>query len=84
MPTAKIKLYGARWCSYCARVMRKLDDLELEYDLIEVPVLHAQRGEVRRISGQTSIPVMVDGDTVLDDDDTIIPYLERRYGARAS
>jgi hypothetical protein len=25
--------------------------------------------------------VMVDGDVVLDDDDDIIPYLEKKYGA---
>jgi hypothetical protein len=25
--------------------------------------------------------VMVDGDVVLDDDDTIIPYLDKKYGA---
>jgi glutathione S-transferase len=34
------------------------------------------------VSGQTSVPVLVDGDTVLDDDDTIIPYLEERYKPR--
>jgi glutathione S-transferase len=33
------------------------------------------------VSGQTSIPVLVDGDVVLDDDDLIIPYLEKKYGA---
>jgi len=34
-------------------------------------------------SGQTSIPVLVDGDVVLDDDDDIIPYLDKKYGAGA-
>jgi glutathione S-transferase len=42
---------------------------------------HAERDEVKRVSGQTSIPVLVDGDVVLDDDDDIIPYLEKKYGA---
>jgi glutathione S-transferase len=35
-----------------------------------------------RVSGQSSVPVLVDGDTVLDDDDVIIPYLERTYGLK--
>jgi glutathione S-transferase len=35
---------------------------------------------VKEVSGQTSIPVLVDGDVVLDDDDDIIPYLEEKYG----
>ena len=50
--------------------------------MIEVPVRHSQRTEVLEISGQTSVPVLVDGDTVLDDDDVIIPYLDRTYGSK--
>jgi glutaredoxin 3 len=73
-------LYNASWCWYCQRVREKLDELGLNYELIEVPVRHSERTEVTRISGQSSVPVLVDGDTVLDDDDVIIPYLERRYG----
>ncbi len=76
-------LYQAEWCPYCARVRRKLDDLLLDYKIVSVPHSHAQRDAVKRVSGQTSIPVLVDGDVVLDDDDDIIPYLERKYGASA-
>jgi glutathione S-transferase len=77
----KLKLYGADWCWYCSRVVDKLKELGLEYDYVEVPVFHSQRREVREVSGQSSVPVLVDGDTVLDDDDVIIPYLEQRYRA---
>jgi glutathione S-transferase len=28
--------------------------------------------------------VLVDGDVVLDDDDDIIPYLDKKYGAEAA
>jgi glutaredoxin 3 len=76
----KLTLYNASWCWYCERVREKLDQLGLKYELIEVPVRHSERTEVTRISGQSSVPVLVDGDTVLDDDDVIIPYLERTYG----
>ena len=77
-------LYQAEWCAYCARVRRKLTDLLLDYKTVNVPPSHAQRDEVKRVSGQTSIPVLVDGDVVLDDDDDIIPYLDRTYGKAAS
>ncbi len=77
-------LYQAEWCPYCARVRRKLNDLLLDYKIVSVPHSHAQRDEVRRVSGQTSIPVLVDGDVVLDDDDDIIPYLDRTYGSQAA
>jgi len=58
-----------------------LTELLLDYKNVNVPRSHAEREEVRKVSGQTGIPVMIDGDTVLDDDDDIIPYLEKTYGA---
>ena len=78
-----IVLYQAEWCPYCARVRKKLTDLLLDYRNVNVPREHGRREEVRQASGQTSIPVLVDGSVILDDDDDIIPYLEERYGAGA-
>jgi len=78
-----IRLYNADWCWYCKRVRDKLDELGLPYELIEVPIRHSERREVIEVSGQPSVPVLVDGTTVLDDDDIIIPYLEQRYGKKA-
>ncbi|HEX5274477.1 MAG TPA: glutaredoxin [Candidatus Rubrimentiphilum sp.] len=84
MRPTNIVLYQAEWCGYCARVRAKLTDLLLDYKVINVPPSHALRTVVREISGQTGIPVMVDGDVVLDDDDDIIPYLEKTYGQKAA
>ncbi len=75
-----MKLYNADWCWYCQRVRKKLDELGLDYDVVEVPIRHSQRKEVIEVSGQSSVPVLVDGDRVLDDDDMIIPYLDQTYG----
>jgi glutathione S-transferase len=80
----EIVLYQAEWCPYCVRVRKKLTDLLLDYQNVNVPHSHAERDEVKAVSGQTSIPVLVDGDVILDDDDTIIPYLEKKYGAGAA
>ncbi len=79
-----IVLYQAEWCPYCARVRSKLTDLLLDHKVVNVPRSHAERHEVQQVSGQTSIPVLVDGDVTLDDDDTIIPYLEEKYGKTAA
>jgi len=79
-----IVLYQAEWCPYCARVRQKLTDLLLDFKNVNVPRAHAERVEVKAASGQTSIPVLVDGDVVLDDDDDIIPYLEKVYGKGAA
>lgn len=78
-----ITLYNAEWCWYCQRVRKKLDELGLDYDVVEVPIRHSERKDVMRISGQSSVPVLVDGDTILDDDDVIIPYLEQTYGVKS-
>ncbi len=84
MRPTNIVLYQAEWCGYCARVRAKLTELLLDYKVVNVPPSHALRTVVREVSGQTSIPVMVDGDVVLDDDDDIIPYLEKTYGQKAA
>jgi len=81
---SEIVLYQAEWCPYCARVRSKLTDLLLDYKNVNVPRSHAERQEVKAVSGQTSIPVLVDGEVVLDDDDDIIPYLEKKYGKTAA
>ncbi len=75
-----LKLYNAEWCPYCARVRRKLDELKVECDLIEVPRSRSQRDELMEISGQTGVPTLVceDGTVIADDDDAIIAYLEQR------
>lgn len=80
MRDTNIVLYQAEWCPYCARVRSKLTDLLLDYRVVNVPRDHGERGIVKEVSGQTSIPVLVDGGTILDDDDTIVPYLEKTYG----
>lgn len=80
MRETAIVLYQAEWCYYCARVRATLTDLLLDYKVVNVPRFHSERGIVKAISGQTGIPVLVDGEIVLDDDDTIIPYLENTYG----
>ncbi|HEV3158350.1 MAG TPA: glutathione S-transferase N-terminal domain-containing protein [Candidatus Baltobacteraceae bacterium] len=80
----EIVLYQAEWCPYCARVRSKLTELLLDHRVVNVPREHHLRGIVKEVSGQTGIPVMVDGDVILDDDDTIIPYLEKTYGAIAA
>jgi glutaredoxin len=79
-----IVLYQAEWCPYCARVREKLTDLLLDYKNVNVPRSHSERGIVKELSGQTGIPVLIDGDVVIgDDDDEIVAYLEKTYGRKA-
>ena len=53
--------------------------LGLEYEKVDVPWSHSQRTEVMEISGQSTVPVLVDGEVVLSDEHDIIDYLKTKY-----
>ncbi|ELY49317.1 glutathione S-transferase N-terminal domain-containing protein [Natronolimnohabitans innermongolicus] len=83
---ADITMYDLPGCPYCAKVRSKLDELDLEYDVIEVPRSHSERTEVEEVSGQTGVPVISDeanGVEGMSESDDIVEYLEETYGASA-
>ena len=75
----QMKLYNLESCPFCIKVRRKLADLGLQYAKIDVPPSYNLRTEVVRVSGQPLVPVLVDGEVVLDDEDQIIDYLDATY-----
>lgn len=78
-----LELYELPGCPYCAKVKRKLDELDLEYVSHQVPAAHNDRTEVKRVSGQTAVPVLVDPDNDIEgmpESDDIVTYLEETYG----
>jgi glutathione S-transferase len=80
---ATLELYELEGCPYCAKVIQKLDELGLEYDSHMVPRSHGERTEVKAVSGQTGVPVLVDEDndiTGMPESDDIVEYLEKTYG----
>jgi glutaredoxin 3 len=82
-----LELYELDGCPYCAKVKRKLDELELEYDSHMVPRSHDERTEVQEVSGQTGVPVLVDNEHGVEgmpESDDIVEYLEQTYGQRAN
>lgn len=77
-----ITLYELPGCPFCAKVRTKLDELELDYDVIEVPRSREDRTEVERVSDQTGVPVITDesqGVEGMDESDDIVDYLEETY-----
>ncbi|MFD1632662.1 glutathione S-transferase N-terminal domain-containing protein [Haloplanus ruber] len=83
---SNLELYELPGCPYCAKVIEKLDELDLEYVSHEVPRSHSERTEVEAVSGQTGVPVLVDPDHEVEgmpESDDIVAYLEKTYGARA-
>ncbi|GAB6138668.1 glutathione S-transferase N-terminal domain-containing protein [Halanaerobaculum tunisiense] len=76
-----IKLYEFATCPFCAKVRRKLDELDVEYEKIEVPKDKSKRTTIKELSGQLKVPVLQDSDgTVVNDSSKINDYLEETYG----
>jgi glutaredoxin 3 len=79
---ADLVLYELNGCPYCAKVKRKLDELDLEYESRMVPRSHGERDEVKAVSGQTGVPVLIDeehGVNGMPESDDIVAYLDKTY-----
>jgi len=84
---SNIELYELEGCPYCAKVIKKLEELGLDYEPHMVPADHGERTEVKEVSGQTAVPVLVDeehGVEGMPESDDIVEYLEQTYGSGTS
>ncbi|WP_277541325.1 glutaredoxin family protein [Haloarcula laminariae] len=74
-------LYQLDGCPYCEKVADRLDELGVDYDSIWVEPLHSERDEVKRVSGQRAVPVLVDEDrgVTMAESDRILEFAERSY-----
>jgi len=75
-------LYELSGCPYCAKVINKLDELGLDYESRDVPRSHSERTEVKEVSGQTGVPVLIDEEHDIDgmpESDDIVAHLEANY-----
>jgi glutathione S-transferase len=79
-------LYRLEGCPFCEFVVDKLEELDLGFDSVWVEGRHSQRNEVKAVSGQRQVPVLVDeayGVTMCESA-RIFEYLETTYGEAAS
>jgi glutathione S-transferase len=78
-----ITLYQLEGCPYCEEVAERLEELDVVYDAEWVEPLHSERNEVRRVSGQRAVPVLVDDErgVTMAESERIIQYLDTTYGA---
>jgi len=78
-----LELYRLPGCPYCAKVEAKLDELGLDYRSHTVLPFRFLRFEVRSVSGQSGVPVLVDPEHGIEgmaESDDIVTYLENTYG----
>ena len=64
----------------CGAAARRLKKLGLEYRTERVRRRRANRPEIVELTGIPYVPVLVDGDEVVNDSRRILEYLEWRYG----
>lgn len=80
-----ITLYRLQACPFCERVVRVLDESDLEYRSRFVEPMHSERDVVKRISGKRTVPAIVDETTgvTMAESANIVAYLENTYGEGA-
>ncbi len=76
-------MYRLQACPFCERVVRKLDEYDVEYRSRFVEPMHSERDVVKRISGKRTVPAIVDENTgvTMSESANIVSYLEGTYGA---
>lgn len=73
-----IRLHFMEGCPYCIKVQDKLDELKLEYEIVDA--VEDNFKTVIQIAEYDMVPVLEDGNRVIQDSPKIIRYLEATYG----
>lgn len=74
-----ITFYQLEWCPDCHRVRQVMTELELTYVSASVSADKEKRPEVIAVSGQSSVPMLQDGDKVFTSSEEIMEYLRATY-----
>jgi glutaredoxin len=79
LPTVTVTLYSLDGCPYCEAVEDALDEHGIDYETRWVEALHSERNEVKRVSGQRGVPVLVDDEAgvTMAESENILEYVER-------
>jgi len=80
-----LTLYQLDGCPYCEKVADRLDELGIDYDSVWVEALHSNRDEVKRVSGQRGVPVLVDDGrgVTMAESERILEFIETTYAPEA-
>lgn len=73
----KFILFRLEGCPYCRKAEGYMDKKGIKYKKIEVPPAHEYRKLLKQLSGQTSVPVLLEVIGSENQDDDIIGYLEK-------
>ncbi|MFC7249031.1 glutathione S-transferase N-terminal domain-containing protein [Halomicroarcula sp. GCM10025324] len=82
MSEPDITLYRLQACPYCERVVRRLNQYDLDYRSRFIEPMHSDRDVVKRLSGKRTVPAIVDENTgvTMSESANIVEYLDNTYG----
>ena len=80
-----ITLYALDGCPWCEKVHDALEENGIDYGTEWVEGLHSKRDEVRRVSGQRGVPVLVDDErgVTMAESANILEYVETTLAPQA-
>jgi len=77
-----VTLYRLEGCPYCELVANAIGESDVAFDSVWVEALHSKRDEVKSITGQRRVPVLVDDrlGVSMSQSRRILEYLATTYG----
>lgn len=81
-----LELYQFEECPYSTQVRLKMSEWEIDYILRNVSKLKSKRQRLRKVSGQTGVPTLIDSlpnVVIAGDEKRIIAYLRKHYWPHA-
>ncbi|WP_435095145.1 glutaredoxin family protein [Halarchaeum sp. P4] len=80
-----LTLYALEGCPYCQKVHDALDEHGIDYETEWTGALHSERDEVKRVSGQRAVPVLVDEErgVTMPESANILQYVEKTLAGDA-
>ncbi|MCB9592910.1 MAG: glutathione S-transferase N-terminal domain-containing protein [Sandaracinaceae bacterium] len=80
-PRERLVLYQSEGCPYCRKVRERLSELDLAFEVRNVPYRGRRRPELRERGGKAQVPYFVDPNTGAEmyESDDIVAYLDAVY-----
>ena len=80
-----VTLYQLDGCPFCEKVADRLDEVGVDYETVWVDAMHSDRDEVKRVSGQRAVPVLVDDErgVTMPESENILEFIDTTYAAEA-
>ena len=79
MTPPNLELWQTEWCPASHRVRQRLTELALTYTVHQVPVEQGARARLEHATGRQTIPILVDGASVIDGEQAILAYLDEHF-----